>query len=68
MSTTDGIGEGMGVSVLAGSVADTDGKDTTCVTWEVEQETQMTITRHNRNVKKFFIIAFVLCDLPNGLR
>ena len=65
MSTTEGIDDGIGVSVLDSSVADADGKGTLWVIWGFEQETQITVTRHNRKVEIFFIIAFVLCDLPN---
>ena len=57
MSTTEAIDDGIGVSVLDGSVADADGKDTTWVIWGVEQEAQTTVMRHNRNVEIFFIIA-----------
>ena len=41
-------------------MADSDGNDTTCVIGGVEQEIQIAMTRHNREVEIFFIIAFVL--------
>ena len=65
MSTTEGIDDGIGVSVLDGTVTDADGKDTTCLIWGVEQETQVTAMKHNRKVEILFTIALVLCDLSD---
>jgi hypothetical protein len=47
-STTEGMDDGMGVSVFDGRVDDADGKEICWLVWGVEQETQTMVIEQNR--------------------